>query len=87
MIHLISMKIDIFILVANKSCFLAIEFANSEVTEKMRTYFIPVHCLQVAITTPGGKIVSEVKPILHPYTNSLLNHQFIIDHQFSIHLQ
>lgn len=55
MIHLISMKIDIFILVADKSCFLAIEFKNSDVTEKMHTYFIPVHCLQVAITTPGGK--------------------------------
>ena len=56
MIHLISMKIDIFILVADKSCFLAIEFKNSEVTEKMHiTYFLPVHCLQVAITTPEGK--------------------------------
>ena len=50
MIHLISMKIDIFILAANKSCFLAIE-----VTEKMHSYFIPVHCLQVAIMTPEGK--------------------------------
>lgn len=49
------MKIDIFILAANKSCFLAIEFKNSEVTEKMHTYFIPVHCLQVSITTPEGK--------------------------------
>jgi len=56
MIHLISMKIDIFILAANESCFLAIEFKNSEVTEKnMHTYFIPVHCLQVAITTPEEK--------------------------------
>lgn len=55
MIHLISMKIDIFILVADKSCFLAIEFKDSDVTEKIHTYFIPVHCLQVAITTPGGK--------------------------------
>ena len=50
------MKIDIFILAANKSYFLAIEFKNSEVTEKIRTYFIPVHCLQVAITTPEGKL-------------------------------
>ena len=49
------MKIDIFILAANKSCLLAIEFKNSEVTEKMHTYFILVHCLQVAITTPEGK--------------------------------
>ena len=56
MIHLISMKIDIFILAANKFCFLAIEFKNREVTEKMRiTYFIPAHCSQVAITTPEGK--------------------------------
>lgn len=86
MIHLISMKIDIFILVADKSCFLAIEFKNSDVTENAYIFHTSTLFTGSHYDT-WRKIVSEVKPILHPYTNSLLNHQFIIDHQFSIHLQ